>query len=553
MNASGNIGKKIIGIGIFLLFFMLTRYNLEAAEQMKDRILFISSYSYAWETVPEQIKGIQKALGETALLDFQFMDTKNVNTEESDRLFYEKLKYFLQMVSPYDVIIAGDDAAFDFALQYQQELFPDVPIIFEGVNDADAAQEASESPLISGVIESLSYENTIKMAKKLYPEAVRVVGVLDDTETGSGEREEFYKYAETFPEMEFSEINASKLSQEELLRKVRSLGRESILIYIVCSEDGDGNIYAYEEAVHMITDAANIPTFSIVSIGMGRGFLGGEIVSQERMGFIAGEMARERIDGEDPEMITLQEDSARIFCFDENVMKRFGIKRSQLPHDAKIINHQKTFLENHGRIVNIFLVVLAVLLAFIGILIRNNQRVRRMNDEIRQSNERLTYVSRYDSLTALLNRRVFMEDLERKIGANKKFGLIMYDLDGFKNINDVYGHNEGDNVLQELAKRSLGISDEKLTVYRLAGDEFIAIVDDGRLEKVFAYAEALQKTFEKPYRIAGEDLKLCVSIGIALYPKDGATKTEVLASVDKAMYAVKNNGKNGIEAYRDGM
>ncbi len=545
--------RKLIGVWIFLSLFVAAGISLKAAVQPKDRVLFISSYSYSWETVPEQMEGIEEALGEDVILDYQFMDAKNVDTQENRDLFHEKMSYVLQMVPPYDVVIVGDDEAFDFALKYQQELFPGIPIIFEGVSNVEKAEEASKSPLVSGVLESLSYENTIKMAMSLYPQATRVVSILDNTKTGISEREEFYKYSDKFPELAFSDINASELSQEELLRQVKSLGTETILIYVMCSEDGDGNIYANEEAVHMITSAAQIPTFSIVSIGMGKGFLGGEIVSQKQMGFTAGEMARQTLEGKDSQTLTLLEDSSRMFCFDENVMKRFEIKRSQLPADAEIVNHKENFFERYKGMAYIFILVTAVLLVFIALLIRDNKRKKNMNEAISESNERLKYISRYDALTSLLNRRVFMEETERRIALDQRFGLIMYDLDGFKDINDIYGHNEGDRVLRELAERSRGVSDEKMTVYRLAGDEFMAIVDDGDLKNVLAYAQAIQRTFETPYYIAGKQLRLCASMGIAMYPKDGVTKTELLASVDKAMYEVKNNGKNGIRCYRKGM
>ena len=211
-----------------LLFFVLFfggRYSIEAAKQPEGRVLFISSYSYAWETVPQQIEGIRQTLGNEVVVDYQFMDTKNVDTEESEQLFHDRLRYFLQMVSAYDVVIVGDDAAFNFALKYREELFPGIPIIFEGVNNVETAESASEDPLISGVIESLSYGNTLQLAADLFPEATQVVGILDDTVTGVGERKEFYKYASQFPELEFKEINASQLSQEELLHQVSALGK----------------------------------------------------------------------------------------------------------------------------------------------------------------------------------------------------------------------------------------------------------------------------------------------------------------------------------------
>lgn len=539
-----------------LLFFVLFfggRYSIEAAKQPEGRVLFISSYSYAWETVPQQIEGIRQTLGNEVVVDYQFMDTKNVDTEESEQLFHDRLRYFLQMVSAYDVVIVGDDAAFNFALKYREELFPGIPIIFEGVNNVETAESASEDPLISGVIESLSYGNTLQLAADLFPEATQVVGILDDTVTGVGERKEFYKYASQFPELEFKEINASQLSQEELLHQVSALGKESILVYIMCSEDGDGNTYASAEAVEMISSHAEIPTFSIVSHGMGKGFLGGEIVSQKQMGVIAADMAQQIIDGTDPAELTLRSESPRTFCFDEKVMKRFHIKASDLPKDVEIINHRETFFEQHKAVVQVSVATVCILLFLIGVLTVDNQRKKKMNEAISKANEKLQYTSRYDVLTTLLNRRSFMEDMEQHIAECKKFGLIMYDLDNFKQINDTYGHNEGDVVLSELAGRSKELADEKMQVYRLAGDEFIAIVEDGRPEIVENYAKAIQETFRKPYLVSGEEQYLHSSMGMALYPRDGHNSTELISSVDKAMYTVKNSGKNGMAFYQEGM
>lgn len=545
--------KWVIAVLLFLVIFLGGKYSVEAAEQLEERVLFISSYSYAWETVPQQMEGIREALGSEVVLDYQFMDTKNVDTQESEELFHDRLQYFLQMVPAYDVVIVGDDAAFNFALKYREELFQDIPIIFEGVNNVETAVTASEDPMISGVIESLSYGNTLKLASELFPQATQVVGILDDTVTGVSERKEFYRYDSQFPDLEFKEINASELSQEELIKEVSELGKESILVYIMCSEDGDGNTYAAAEAVQMVSSHAKIPTFSIVSHGMGKGFLGGEIVSQKQMGVIAGDMAQKIIDGTDPGELKLRTESPRTFCFDENVMKRFNIKYSDLPDNVEIINHKETFLERHKSVMQVSLVTVGILLFLIGVLAVDNQRKKKMNAVISRANEKLKYTSRYDALTSLLNRRVFMEDMERHISEHRKFGVIMYDLDNFKHINDAYGHNEGDAVLKELAGRSKDLSDERMQVYRLAGDEFIAIVEDGSPEIAEAYAKAIRDTFKKPYRISGEEQYLHSSIGIAMYPKDGVTGMELLSSVDKAMYTVKNSGKNGMAFYEEGM
>ena len=79
-----------------------------------------------------QIEGIKAVIGQQAVLDYEFMDTKRVNDETSYRQFYEGLKYRLSKVEPYDVIIVGDDAALLFVEEYREELFAEIPIVFEG-------------------------------------------------------------------------------------------------------------------------------------------------------------------------------------------------------------------------------------------------------------------------------------------------------------------------------------------------------------------------------------------------------------------------------------
>lgn len=552
--------KKKTIYTIFLLFLCCFGANRvwvsaeqQATENVTGRVLFISSYSYAWETVPQQMEGIQEALGDDVVLDYKFMDTKNVNTEENKQLFYESMRYYLQQVPAYDIVIVGDDAAFQFAMEHQQELFLETPIIFEGVNNVEQAVQASTDTYVTGVIESLSYGDTIELAHQMYPQATQVVAILDDTVTGEGERIEFYKYDAYFPTLEFVEINASILSQEELKSRVAALGKESILLYIMCSEDGDGNTYASAEAIPILCESAQIPTFSIVSIGMGKGFIGGEIVSQKQMGKIAGDMAMQIMSGADCSEIALVEDSPKTYCFDEQVMERFDITTKILPENVEIINHEETFLERNKSVIQIALVIVALLLFVIAVLVADNMRRRKMNEAISRANAQLERTARYDTLTKIYNRGVFMEDLDEMIAAGECFGVIMYDLDNFKQINDIYGHNEGDAILQELARRSKQLADERFTVYRLAGDEFTAIVKSGDRAVVNSYMKMLYDALQQPYNLGGKEKGLYTSIGAAMWPEDGETLSELVEAADTAMYYIKRNGKNGMSFYEERM
>lgn len=538
----------ILAVILFVLLCIGGSFPVNAKETGRGRVLFISSYSYAWETIPQQIEGIKKSLGDDVTIDYKFMDTKNVDTAENVHLFYKSLSYYLSQVPAYDVIIVGDDAAYNFVLVYRK-IFGNTPIVFEGVNNVSKALAMDYNPNVTGIIENQTYGNTIALAKKIYPEAAHIVAIVDNTVTGLSARKEFYSYKDEFPDLEFSDINASEFSQKDLIKSVESFDESTILLYILCSNDKDGNVYASAESVQMLSSRAHIPMFSGISIGMGKGLLGGEIVSHEEMGEIAGEMALKILNGEPCENMDVITDSPMTYCFDETVMKRFGISRSMLPDDAKIINHEETFMEQYGKVIRITSVIGGIMVPFIIWLVRDNMHKRKVNDTISSLNKKLNFMARYDALTALLNRRVFMEDLQYRIREKEPFGLIMFDMDNFKRVNDVYGHNEGDAVLKEMAARAGALVDDIFEVYRLAGDEFVAIVQSGQAEVIDSYAMKILDTFKIPYQIAGGEQYLASSIGIAMYPKDGKNSTEVIAAADHAMYEVKKNGKNSRAFY----
>lgn len=542
----------ILAVILFVLLCIGGSFPVNAKETGRGRVLFISSYSYAWETIPQQIEGIKKSLGDDVTIDYKFMDTKNVDTAENVHLFYKSLSYYLSQVPAYDVVIVGDDAAYNFVLVYRK-IFGNTPIVFEGVNNVSKALAMDYNPNVTGIIENQTYGNTIALAQKIYPEAAHIVAIVDNTVTGLSARKEFYSYKDEFPDLEFSDINASEFSQKDLIKSVESFDESTILLYILCSNDKDGNVYASAESVQMLSSRAHIPMFSGISIGMGKGLLGGEIVSHEEMGEIAGEMALKILNGEPCENMDVITDSPMTYCFDETVMKRFGISRSMLPDDAKIINHEETFMEQYGKVIRITSVIGGIMVLFIIWLVRDNMHKRKVNDTISSLNKKLNFMARYDALTSLLNRRVFMEDLQYRIREKEPFGLIMFDMDNFKRINDVYGHNEGDAVLKEMAARAGALVDDIFEVYRLAGDEFVAIVQSGQAEVIDSYAMKILDTFKIPYQIAGGEQYLASSIGIAMYPKDGKNSTEVIAAADHAMYEVKKNGKNSRAFYDAGM
>ena len=167
--------------------------------------------------------------------------------------------------------------------------------------------------------------------------------------------------------------------------------------------------------------------------------------------------------------------------------------------------------------------------------------------ETRRLYSDLLHRSEFDLLTDIHNRfsldkhlDALIEEARRKAGI---FGLIYIDLDEFKQVNDLYGHQVGDLYLQEVAlrmKRQLRSHD---MLARLGGDEFAALVAGGAQPRRVSRRSRvrLERCFDEPFAVEGHVLHGSASVGIALYPEDGATKDGLLSAADAAMYAAKNS------------
>ncbi|HTC62272.1 MAG TPA: EAL domain-containing protein [Candidatus Saccharimonadales bacterium] len=160
----------------------------------------------------------------------------------------------------------------------------------------------------------------------------------------------------------------------------------------------------------------------------------------------------------------------------------------------------------------------------------------------------------YDSLTDLPNRILFEDRLNQAVALagrrTSSVGVLCIDLDGFKRVNDHYGHEAGDWLLQQVAQRLSTQLRKTDTVARLGGDEFIAIIHDNRDgEGVAKASEAFLQLLAEPYSFKGITLHTTASIGVAVYPADGITGAELQRHADMAMYRAKECGRNVYQLY----
>jgi diguanylate cyclase (GGDEF)-like protein/PAS domain S-box-containing protein len=174
--------------------------------------------------------------------------------------------------------------------------------------------------------------------------------------------------------------------------------------------------------------------------------------------------------------------------------------------------------------------------------------------ERRERDARLMRLASHDTLTGLRNRHEFMTVLAEKLSSGAACSLLMIDLDGFKDVNDMHGHLVGDSLLQAVGVRLPYLLGDKTVIGRLGGDEFAVLFADSG-DPVVAEREAARilDAFRKPFSLGGLELELGASIGIALAPAHGREAEELLASADFALYRAKAAGGRAYRFFETSM
>lgn len=177
--------------------------------------------------------------------------------------------------------------------------------------------------------------------------------------------------------------------------------------------------------------------------------------------------------------------------------------------------------------------------------------------ERKRTEERLTYLAQYDQLTGLVNRALFRDRLEQAVARSKRtgqgFGLVLLDLDRFKQVNDTLGHDAGDRVLKIVAERLKACVREVDTVARMGGDEFTMILEGTSTEPgAEIVARRIIQSVSKSMTIGEQSVSIGTSIGITFYPQDDQTADVLLKHADTAMYEAKQKKGDAFVFFSDG-
>jgi len=332
----------------------------------------------------------------------------NTQSEVQDSLSFDAASYEAELLAllrkkryagSLDLLLVMGDSAMQFALRYQKELWPDVPIVYFG-GPGPAFREGRVPPNTTGVGYDVDEPGTLRLARRLQPDAERVVLVAGDSPYDRG----WWPRLEAAAAREAAGLEVETLFGLELptlLDRVSRLPPRSIVLYTTISRDVNGQIVTPANVAELLSRTSSAPLYGVWESQVGRGIVGGSMESLAAHGRRVAGVALRVLRGTPPEQIPFAAPSADRAIVDWRQLQRFSLPASSLPPGAEIRYRPPSFLEEHRGLVVAGALVLAVQSGLIvALLAQARQRKRAESDAARQRAD-LAHAARLTSVGEL--------------------------------------------------------------------------------------------------------------------------------------------------------
>jgi PAS domain S-box-containing protein len=370
------------GIILFLILFCIVftaPFAWAEPDKPSKRVLILHSFE---PFLPYSIIA-NRAIQTTLLAD----KTVHINffSEYLDLARFPDNLYLKELVDLYrqkysnnkpDVIIAILKPAFDFLMKQGRSLFPDVPIVFCGI-EKHQLEGAEFGKNTTGVLMEIDPKTTLNVALRLHPNT-KNIAVIAGAQANDKGYEATAKRAFREYEDRFKFIYLSGLSMKETLEKLRNLPAHTIVVYVTMFQDGEGKAFVPAVVARTFSEASNSPVYSLYDSYMGNGIVGGRLVSFEMQGKKAGELGQRILKGEKPSDIPFIA-CPTAYMFDWREMKRWRIKESLLPPESSVLFKIPTMWEMYKW--HIMAVAFFLLCQFLFIVVLFIQRLQRRKAE----------------------------------------------------------------------------------------------------------------------------------------------------------------------------
>jgi hypothetical protein len=313
--------------------------SLASEENNSKQILILASYNpgLKWtDSIGSEIESQLSMYYPQAAFSFEYMDTKKQAPTETRLAELKKLYKNKYQNIHFDVILCSDDDAFNFLLSNRDDLFPNTPVVFCGVNFFDDEVLAGKSGF-TGVVEAFDLPGTLSLMLRLHPMTKQIVIVNDRTTTGKANNEVMSQVLPGFS-TNVSFAVWDDMTVEELQRNASALSEGSLILLLNYNRDREGRVLTHEESAWTLRSASKVPIYGTRDVYMGFGVVGGVITTGPVQGDLASEQAFAILQGESADRIPVIKKLPESYIFDLVELRRFNISLSDIPPESVIVN-----------------------------------------------------------------------------------------------------------------------------------------------------------------------------------------------------------------------
>ncbi|MDC0335266.1 PAS domain S-box protein [Pseudodesulfovibrio sp.] len=389
------LGRRLTAAALLLVctasMLMVSAAPVEAARQDKRKqILLLNSYHQNFSWNEEIFRGLTDVLRpkETGIiLHVENMDTKRVAFNEHYvqqlRDVFEHKYKGMQL----DLIMVTDNNAFEFMRRYHGELFPDVPVVFCGINFYND-DLIKDHPLFTGVTETVDAKGTLWWALNLHPDTKSIYIINDHTPSGKAIARTIQRDLEDFtPDVDVR--YSDDLDLAELLDEIASLPRNALVLYGIYYRDRHGRFYDVAEAIEALAERSKVPVYGLIDFDLGHGIVGGMLSSGYNQGQSMAQIALHVLAGRHPRDIPVIQEGVSRPMFDYEWLKRHRINMASLPDDSEIVNRPRSFYSENALLIWAGAGFTTIQMIIILVLVANTSRRKQAEKNLRRAHQSL--------------------------------------------------------------------------------------------------------------------------------------------------------------------
>ncbi len=410
--------KLYIFISLLFIYILFITTSSVSSQNEKNNILILNSYHKGFSWSDNIVKGIENVLyNENNSVRIEYMDTRTISSDKYLSNLYElyKNKYANKK---FDVIIASDNAAYNFLKKYHKKLFGKTPVVCCGLNEYDKYITNSNN-LFTGISENIDVKDTINVALDLHPNTKNIYILSDNSYSGKINS----KLAKEIIPIYGNKINFHFIQNKYInvvLEKLEKIPPDSLILLNGVYKDLNNNFIPNSQANRILSKACKVPIYSCWESYIVGGVVGGKAISGFQQGKTSAKLALRLLNGENIKNIPFQNQGSNRYIFDYNALLKYNISKSHLPSNSIIKNTPNDFLTIHRSTVYFILIIVILILSFLCFTLYNNFK-KAIESEYELSKEKKILKSILNSTDDGI---LVISDKEKVIHFNKSFKKI---------------------------------------------------------------------------------------------------------------------------------